>query len=107
MSSAKAELQLQAFCRGSRGVGGAAALGPRLAFGGWAPAPPPWADRIQSGHLSISWKYSLQPLGDNLQNLYAPLTLKNQNISSPRDTAALSTPARFAIGHYLETQYEP
>ena len=56
---------------------------------------------------SISWKHSLQPLEDNLQNLYAPLTCQNKNISSPRDTAALSTPAHFAIGHYLETQYEP
>lgn len=92
---------------GSQGVRITAVLGPHLALRGWAPAPPPWADWIQSGHLSISWKHSLKPLEDNLQNLYAPLTLKNQNISSPWDTTALPILTRFAIGHCLETQYEP
>lgn len=64
----------------------------------WAPAPPPRADRIQSGHSSFSQNHSLQPLEDHLQNLYAPLTVQNQNISSPGDTAASPHPPTLQLG---------
>lgn len=48
--------------------------------------------------LEFSWKHSLKSLEDHLQNLYAPLTLQNQTVSSLWDTAASPHPPLLQLG---------